>query len=171
MVAIQPQTTNGVDVAGLRQTVKAVQEDPSLGRFQFRARNRWLGGPLNETRIKEFYGAGRENNDRRQPFVLKCAEPPVLLGQDRGANPAEHLLNALLGCVTTSMVMHAASRGIEIEAVESAGEGDIDVRGFLGLANQVPRATRASASSSVASPTPSPRSSRNWPASPRSTTP
>jgi uncharacterized OsmC-like protein len=51
----------------------------------------------------------------------------------------EHLLNALAGCVTTSMVAHAAVRGIHIDALESELEGDIDLRGFLGLADDVPK--------------------------------
>jgi uncharacterized OsmC-like protein len=61
-------------------------------------------------------------------------EPEVLLGTDRAANPVEHLLHALASCVTTSMVYHAAARGIAIEQVESSLEGDLDLRGFLGLA-------------------------------------
>ena len=35
--------------------------------------------------------------------------------------------------MTSSMVYHAAARGIAIEAVESSFEGDIDVHGFLDL--------------------------------------
>ena len=49
------------------------------------------------------------------------------------------LLNALAGCVTTAMVAHAAVRGIHIEELESELEGDIDLRGFLGLAKDVPK--------------------------------
>ena len=70
---------------------------------------------------------------------LHADEPPILAGQDDGANPVEHLLNALAACVTTSMVAHAAVRGIHIEALESELEGDIDLRGFLGLDEDVPK--------------------------------
>ena len=35
------------------------------------------------------------------------------------------------------MVYHAAARGIAIEAVDSALEGDIDLRGFLGVSEEV----------------------------------
>lgn len=139
MVAIQTQTTNGVDTNGIRKTVEAVRANPQLARLHFRARNRWLGGTRNRTRIKDFYGAGKEDDQRQQAFELECDEPAVLLGEDSAPNPVEHLLNALLGCVTTSLVMHAASRGIEIQAIESEAQGDIDVRGFLGLTNEVPR--------------------------------
>lgn len=36
-------------------------------------------------------------------------------------------------------ILKAAVRGIEIEEVESELEGDIDLRGFLGLAADVPK--------------------------------
>lgn len=36
------------------------------------------------------------------------------------------------------MVAHAAARGIEIKKVESRYEGDIDLRGFLGISRDVP---------------------------------
>ena len=49
------------------------------------------------------------------------------------ARDVEYLLHALAACVTTSMVYHAAAKGIQIHEVESGIEGDIDLRGFLGL--------------------------------------
>ena len=36
------------------------------------------------------------------------------------------------------MIAHAAARGIEIRSVESRYEGDIDLRGFLGISEDVP---------------------------------
>ena len=54
-----------------------------------------------------------------------------------GANPVEYLLTALAGCLTTSMIYHAAARGITINAVESDLEGELDLRGFLGLSDEV----------------------------------
>jgi uncharacterized OsmC-like protein len=136
------QNLNGVDVNALKQTIGAIQQNPPLADFQFRAENRWLGGALNRSTIRNFYGAGKEDQVRTEPYVFECDEPPVLLGQDRAANPVEYLLHALAGCVTTTMVMHAAARGIEVESVESDLEGDIDLQGFLGLSNKVPRGYR-----------------------------
>ena len=65
--------------------------------------------------------------------MLEADEPPLLLGRDQGANPVEYLLHALAACVTTSMVYHAAAKGIAIEEVESTVEGSLDLRGFLGV--------------------------------------
>lgn len=129
---------NGIHMETLQGTVNAIQQEPELGQCKFRARNTWLGGNHNCTTITGFYGAKQEIA-HKQPFELHADEPAILAGNDEGANPVEHLLNALAACVTTSMVAHAAVRGIHIEELESELEGDIDLRGFLGLADDVPK--------------------------------
>ncbi len=131
-------TVNGIHMSTLKDTVHAIEQEPDLGQCKFRARNTWLGGNHNCTTITGFYGAKQEIAHKQQ-YELHADEPPILAGKDEGANPVEHLLNALAACVTTSMVAHAAVRGIHIEALESELEGDIDLRGFLGLANDVPK--------------------------------
>ena len=131
-------TVNGIHMATLQQTVNAIEHEPDLGQCRFRASNTWLGGNHNRTTITGFYGAGQEIA-HKQEYELHADEPPILAGNDEGANPVEHLLNALAACVTTSMVAHAAVRGIHIEELESELEGDIDLRGFLGLEKDVPR--------------------------------
>lgn len=131
-------TMNGIHMETLQGTVNAIKQEPDLGQCKFRARNKWLGGNHNSTTITGFYGAKQEIA-HKQVFVLHADEPPILAGNDEGANPVEHLLNALAACVTTSMVAHAAVRGIHIEELESELEGDIDLRGFLGLDDGVPK--------------------------------
>lgn len=131
---IEPSTViNGVNVTALGQTVEAVQGKPEIAKFQFRARNCWKRGGLNRTEIKGFYGACKEDDTRIEPFILENDEPPVLLGEDQAPNPVEYVLHALAGCMTTTMVYHAAARGIHIRSVESELEGDLDLHGFLRL--------------------------------------
>lgn len=127
---------NGIQMETLLGTVAAIEQEPELGASKFRASNVWLGGNRNQSTITGFYGAKQEIA-HKQKFVLDADEPPILAGNDDGANPVEHLLNALAACVTTSMVAHAAVRGIQIQALKSELEGDIDLRGFLGLADDV----------------------------------
>jgi hypothetical protein len=67
--------------------------------------------------------------------VFTNGEPPVLLGHNEGANPVEFLLHALAGCVTTTTVLHAAARGIEIESLSTRLVGDIDLQRLLALAD------------------------------------
>jgi uncharacterized OsmC-like protein len=124
---------NGLDTQKMLETVSALKANPTLARFEFRARNRWISGGENHSTIKDFYGAGAEDVSRQEPFEFTNGEPPVLLGQNEGANPVEFLLHALAGCVTTTTVLHAAARGIEIESLSTTLVGDIDLQGLLAL--------------------------------------
>ncbi|MHA6965317.1 OsmC family protein [Zobellella denitrificans] len=132
------QMINGLDKDQMMTTIAAIQQQPGLARFQFRARNRWVSGGENRSTIQDFYGAGQEDDSRTQPFHFTNGEPPVLLGANEGANPVEYLLHALAGCVTTTLVLHAAARGIRIRALSTELEGDIDLHGLLGLDDGVP---------------------------------
>ena len=129
--------TNGVDVTYVLDVIGGVKADPGIAKFQFRAKNQWIDGGLNRTSIKEFYGARQEDDTRAETFVLDADEPTILAGEDTAVNPVEYVLHALAACLTTTLVYHAAVRGIEIEAVQSELEGDIDIRGFLGLSEDV----------------------------------
>jgi len=124
---------NGVDTQQLFGTLDTMASKPDLGAFTFRASNRWINGAHNRTRLQGFYGAGEENDGRREAFVVDAGEPPVLLGTDSGPNGAEYLLHALAACLTTTMVYSAAARKIRLTEVESRIEGDMDVRGCLGI--------------------------------------
>jgi len=130
-------TMNGIDTTRMFETVEALKADPKLARFQFRNSNRWIDGGTNRSTIQGFYGAGREDDSRSEPFVFTNGEPPILLGNNEGANPVEFLLHALAGCVTTTFVLHASARGIRIESIATEVEGDMDLRGLLGLDDSV----------------------------------
>ena len=71
------------------------------------------------------------------PFEFTNGEPPVLLGNNEGANPVEYLLHALAGCVTTTFVLHAMARGITIHSLSTELKGDMDLQGLLGLDESV----------------------------------
>lgn len=128
---------NGVDVDALFGTIDAIKDTPVIAEFKFRANNKWIDGGHNHTTINEFYGA-QKVHAHENPFELDADEPPLLLGEDKGPNPVEYALKALAACVTTSLVYHAAAKGITLRGVESRLEGDLDLRGFLGISDDVP---------------------------------
>jgi uncharacterized OsmC-like protein len=135
---IKSSSLNGVDVDQLFGNIDAIQTTPVLGKFKFRANNKWINGGHNQTTIHNFHGVQQEH-DHVDPFKLDADEPPLLLGKDIGPNPVEYALTALAACVTTALVYHAAAKGIKLNAVESKLEGDIDLRGFLGISDEVRR--------------------------------
>lgn len=137
MSQVIDRTRNGVDTEQMYGTLDAIKADPSLGRFQFRVQNQWIDGAHNRSTIHGFYGAGQEDASRAEPFSIDAGEPAVLLGSDTGPNPAEALLHALAACLTTTLVYVAAARKVRLTEVDSTLEGAMDVRGALGLSDDV----------------------------------
>jgi uncharacterized OsmC-like protein len=133
----QEKIVNGVNVEQLFQTIGKIKESPDLGGFLFRASNEWVDGTHCRASIGGFYGAGQESTGR-ETKQYDIDEPPVLLGQDQGRNPVEFLLVALSGCLTTTLVVYAAAKSIELRGVRSRYEGDLDVRGFMNISREVP---------------------------------
>ena len=112
---------------------------PALARFQFRARTTGSTARTTARRSRASTAPGRRTPPAPRPFELDAGEPAVLLGSDTGPNPAESLLHALAACLTTSLVYVAAARKVTLTEVESTLEGDMDVRGALGLSDEVPQ--------------------------------
>jgi uncharacterized OsmC-like protein len=137
MKATMTKKMNGLDTKQMFETIEVLKSQPELARFQFRNSNQWISGGHNRSTIQGFYGPGKEDDSRTEPFVFDNGEPPVLLGNNEGANPVEFLLHALAGCVTTTLVLHAAARGIRLDSVSTEMEGEIDLQGLLGLDESV----------------------------------
>lgn len=131
-----PIAMNGVDTPTLLATIGAVGAQPELAKFRFRAQNRWVSGTRSESTMHGFYGAGGEH---KHIAVYKATgdHPAVLCGADAGPTPVEWLLHALASCLMGGIGNIAAVRGVKLNKVEIAIEGDIDLRGILGLSNEV----------------------------------
>lgn len=128
---------NGIDVTALMDTIEAINRQPDLARFQFRAHTAWDGGGRSRTHIQSFMGAGREDVSRERPHELTSDEPAVLLGTDAGPNAVEAILYALTSCLTVGFIYNAAARGITVRSLDFDVDGDVDVRAFLGLSRDV----------------------------------
>lgn len=141
--ATAPAIVNGVNVTALFETVEAIKHNPEIAKFNFRATNVWRGGDRNRSTIKAFTGALSEQRTGVQAFIADNGEPDVLLGNDEAPNPAEWLLHALIGCMTTTTAYHAAAHNIVIEAIDSEIDGDLDLQGFLGLREDIRKGYQA----------------------------
>ena len=135
---IEENLVNGINVEDLTDCIDDITENPELGRYKFRAKNRWMDGAHCRSTIQDFWAGGQEDTSRQRPHVLEGDEPTTILGTDNGPNATETLLHALGACLNTSIIYHAAARGIKIDELELDMEGDIDLNGFLGIDESVP---------------------------------
>lgn len=132
----EPTPRNGVNTPALFATIGAVKNQPELARFRFSATNRWIAGTHSRSRMESFFGAGA-THAHAGDFQHDADHPAVLCGADQGPTPVEFVLHALASCLTAGIANIAAARGVTLSSVESTVEGDIDLRGILGLSDEV----------------------------------
>ena len=125
---------NGIDVDDLSDVIRDVQRDPAKGMAVFRVKTVWQGRARSETSV-ESYSIGGETVARN--FTVAVDEPEELLGENSAMNPQELLMAALNSCLIVSFVAGAAIKGIELESIEIETEGELDLRGFLGIDRDV----------------------------------
>lgn len=126
---------NGIDLDALAQVVEDIKADASKAQVEFNVTNVWKGQTRCEAQVKGYRIAGQEV---AREFNLQIDEPFELLGTNANANPQEYLMAALNACMMVGYVANAALRGITLEKLEIETHGALDLRGFLGLSDEVP---------------------------------
>ncbi len=119
---------NGIDVNKLNDLIEFIRANPEVANFQFKVDTEWVNGANSRTKIQTSNG---------KLFTLEADEPPILLGTGKAPNPVQVMLHALGSCLIMGFVYNAAARGINVEAVELAIEGDLDLHGFLGISEDI----------------------------------
>lgn len=125
---------NGINVPALQDFASAVKENPARGIARFSVHTRWQGQTRTVATATQ-YSIGGESH--RRHFEIAADEPAELLGLNSAPNPQEVLMAALNACMSVGYVANAAVTGIELDKLEIKTEGQLDLRGFLGLDENV----------------------------------
>jgi uncharacterized OsmC-like protein len=131
----EPTVVNGINVDDLFALIDGVRRDAANGKTNWHVTTTWQGQTRSRSQVDGFE-IGGERVPRR--FTIDIDEPCELGGTNRFANPQEHLLAALNACMTVGYVAQCAVRGITLESLEIETDGEIDLRGFLGIDPAVP---------------------------------
>ena len=127
---------NGVNVAALIDAREALTEAPAGAQFKWRAACEWKNGTHSHSTVEGFYGLGEEQH-RKRTFSFDADHPELFASEDKGATPAEYVLVGLASCLTAGIAAIAQYRNIQLRSVTATVEGDVDVRGILGIDDDV----------------------------------
>jgi uncharacterized OsmC-like protein len=123
-------TLNGIDTTAIWEMAQAVAENPAKGQTSWHVTSHWRGGTRSDAAVREYHLGGERV---AKNFTIKCDEPCELGGTNQFANPQEYLLAALNACMIVGYTVGCAMQGIRLDELRIETEGDIDLRGFLGL--------------------------------------
>lgn len=123
-------TVNGIDVSELQAFAQQVGSNPAKASVRFNVKTRWEHQTRSVATVSH-YELGGERHARH--FEIAADEPVELLGTDTAPNPQELLMAALNACLSVGYAANAAAMGITLHSLEIETEGQLDLRGFLGL--------------------------------------
>ena len=123
---------NGVNVEALLGAREALTAAPEAAQFQWRANCTWVNGTHSRTSVEGFFGLGEEQRHRTE-FTFDADHPEIFASEDNGATPVELVLAGLASCLTAGVAAVAQNREIQLRSVSATLEGEMDVRGILGI--------------------------------------
>jgi uncharacterized OsmC-like protein len=127
---------NGVNVQFLLTARETLAAQPEAADFKWRVTNTWVKGTHSQTSVDGFFGLGQEQT-HLQEFVFDGDHPEVFSSEDQGPTPVELLLVSLASCLTAGVAAVAQNREIQLRSVTATLEGDMDIRGILGVDPEV----------------------------------
>lgn len=130
----EPTIRNGINTDALRGAIDAITQNPAKGMTHWQVTSHWRGGTRSDAQVSS-YGLGGQKVAK--DFTIKVDEPLELCGTNQFANPQEYLLAALNACMIVGYSALCALEGIELQELRIETEGDIDLRGFLGISHDV----------------------------------
>jgi uncharacterized OsmC-like protein len=130
------QVSNGVNVEALFGAQEALKKTPEAGRFKWRAKVEWVGGTHSRSTVQTFYGLGAEQQHKSK-FTFEADHPEVFASEDKGATPVEIVLAGLASCLTAGVAAVAQARKVQLRSVSATLEAGMDIRGILGVDEDV----------------------------------
>ena len=131
---VKNPSVNGLDLAKLGGIVESIEQDVANAPLSFQVTTRWAGGTRTETEVGDI-SFGRETLPR--DFTIVADEPTEICGTNTAANPQELLMAAFNACISVGYVAGASMKGINLDKLEIRTSGTLDLRGFLGLSDEV----------------------------------
>lgn len=127
---------NGVNTQVLNTVYNSMQNQPEMAKVTFSVKSEWNGG-FSVTSSSKGFRIGGQNIDRNTEYKMQYDFPNELSGEGRGPTVCEVCMGSLAACLTQTIVAHATSRGIQVDSLGIDVEGDVDMRGFTGISNDV----------------------------------
>lgn len=135
-VSSNNQKFNGVNTEVLNSVFDSMKNQPEGAKARFIVKSKWNGGFSVTSSINDFY-VGNNPVSRSKEYKLEYDFPEQISGEGQGPTVCENCMGSLAACLTQTIVAHATSRRIKLDSINVGVEGDIDLRGFLGLSSDI----------------------------------
>lgn len=123
---------NDVNVEAFKEFSQMIKQDPALGRMTFKVKSSWQRGTKVLIEVGQIHAKGQNLFPPTRRFWLMTDDPAGLGGVDSAITPAETLMAALAGCVTSGIAGNSAMFDVPVDAIDIDMEADLNANGLFG---------------------------------------
>jgi uncharacterized OsmC-like protein len=127
---------NELNTQMLNTVFESMRNHPEMAKATFSVKSEWNGG-FSVTSTSKGFRIGGQNIERNTEYNAQYDFPDQLSGEGRGPTVCEYCMGSLAACLAQTIVAHATFRGIHIDSIDIDVDGDVDLRGFTGISNDV----------------------------------
>ncbi len=120
---------NGFNLFEISDVIESITESPKRSKSKMMTIYNWESGDTNSGLIKDSFVVHIDNYSK--------AYPSLVLNGNQWAVPMKILLESLSKSMTITLLLHAAARGVRINFLTLEVNAITDIRGFMGLDDQV----------------------------------
>ncbi len=130
------QVLNGVDTQVLGSVFSSIQSHPEMAKATFSVRSEWNGGFTVTSSCKDFR-IGTQMVERKKAYTVVHDFPEQFSGEGKGPTVCENCMASLGACISQTIIAHATAMGVKLDGIRIDVEGDVDIRGFSGVSEDV----------------------------------
>ena len=129
---------NGVNTQILSTVYNSMRNQPEMAKVTFSVKSEWNGGFSVTSSARKAFRIGGQNIDRNTEYRMQYDFPDQLSGEGKRGLPYVRVVWVVISMFAHKTIgSHATSRGIQIDSISIDIEGDVDLRGFTGISNEV----------------------------------
>ncbi|MGI0013908.1 MAG: OsmC family protein [Nitrososphaera sp.] len=128
---------NGVNAEALGSFIENVKSNPDMAKATFSVKTAWEGTGFKVISTGKDFRIGGHQIQRDNGFTLQSDFPQQMGGRNEGPTVCESCMASIATCVTQTIVAYATMMGVQLDRIEINTEGDIDIRGFSGISENV----------------------------------
>lgn len=130
-------SANGVNAEVLGAVIENIKKNPAMAKVTFSVNSLWEGAGFKVTSTAKDFRIGGHQIQRNNGFTLQSDFPEQMGGRSGGPTVCETCMASIGTCITQTIVAYATMMGVQLERISIDTEGDVDIRGFSGVSENV----------------------------------
>lgn len=131
-------TSSGVNAQVLGTVIETIKNKPEMAKVTFQVQTQWQNGDgFKITSTGKNFQIGGQTVGRHEAYTLASDYPDAMGGMSKGPTVCEMCMASIGSCVSQTIVAYATMIGVQLDSISITTEGDVDIRGFTGVSEDV----------------------------------